>query len=162
MFCGRAPRLHRNQPAVHHSSKLFTNQSFLFYFSPYAFVKSNPQSRSPCFAHQPPSFRFNFVLALDLFIRSPIYFKCLINKPLEPCFSHKFIILTLFSSIIALTLFYLIECINLCDAIDGAPFEDLQEKVFEDTKQQQHFEDGKWSLIIYLLLKGPCLVLVIE
>ena len=34
----------------------------------------------------------------------------------------------------------------LCDATDGAPFGDQQEQAFEDAEQQQHFEEGKWTL----------------
>jgi hypothetical protein len=38
----------------------------------------------------------------------------------------------------------------LCVTIDGAQFEGQQEQDFEDIpKQQQFFEEGKWSLIIF-------------
>ena len=39
----------------------------------------------------------------------------------------------------------------LCEAIDGAPFEDQQEQAFEDTEQQQQFEEGKWPLIMLVV-----------
>jgi len=29
-----------------------------------------------------------------------------------------------------------------CDALDGAPFEELQEQGFEEAEQQQQFEEG--------------------
>jgi hypothetical protein len=37
------------------------------------------------------------------------------------------------------------------DALDGAPFEDQQERAFEDTEQQQQFEEGKWPLIMLVV-----------
>jgi hypothetical protein len=38
---------------------------------------------------------------------------------------------------------------HLCVTIDGAQFEGPQEQGFEDVpKQQQFFDEGKWSLII--------------
>ena len=52
-------------------------------------------------------------------------------------------------SIVWCTVSYLLNllaCIYLCDAIDGAPYEDKQEQGFEDPDQQQHFEEGKWTL----------------
>jgi hypothetical protein len=46
-------------------------------------------------------------------------------------------------------LLYLYACMYLCVTIDGTQFEDPQEPSFEDvTKQQQFFDEGKWSLII--------------
>jgi hypothetical protein len=44
----------------------------------------------------------------------------------------------------------LICCMYLCVVIDGAQFEGPQEQGFEDApEQQQYFEEGKWSLIIF-------------
>ena len=37
------------------------------------------------------------------------------------------------------------------DALDSAPFEDQQEQAFEDTEQQQQFEEGKWPLIMLVV-----------
>jgi hypothetical protein len=38
----------------------------------------------------------------------------------------------------------------LCDTIEGAQFEGLQEQSFEDVpEQQQFFIEGNWSLIIF-------------
>jgi hypothetical protein len=37
----------------------------------------------------------------------------------------------------------------LCDSIEGALFEDPQERGFEEAEQQQDFEEGKRSLIIF-------------
>ena len=54
-------------------------------------------------------------------------------------------------SIVWCTVSYLLNllaCIYLCDAIDGALFEDQQEQGFEDVEQQQPFEEGKWPLMI--------------
>jgi hypothetical protein len=48
-------------------------------------------------------------------------------------------------------LLHLLDCMNLCDVVDGVQFEDSQEQSFEDTaEQQQLFEEVKWSLIIFL------------
>jgi hypothetical protein len=38
---------------------------------------------------------------------------------------------------------------NLCGVIDGARFEDPQDQGFADAPEQQCFEEGKWSLIIF-------------
>ena len=64
--------------------------------------------------------------------------------------------ITLFSIVyidwcIVYYLLSLLACMCVCDAIDGAPFEDYQEQGFEDAEQQQHFEQGKWTLESYLL-----------
>jgi hypothetical protein len=41
-------------------------------------------------------------------------------------------------------------CMYLCVTIDGAQFEGPQEQGFEDVpEQQQIFDEGKWSLIIF-------------
>jgi hypothetical protein len=43
----------------------------------------------------------------------------------------------------------LFACIYLCVTIDGTQFEGPQEPSFEDVpRQQQFFDEGKWSLII--------------
>ena len=57
-------------------------------------------------------------------------------------------------SIVWCTVSYLLNllaCIYLCDAIDGALFEDQQEQGFEDFEQQQPFEEGKWPLIMLVV-----------
>jgi hypothetical protein len=49
-----------------------------------------------------------------------------------------------------LILFYLFYCMWLGVVIDGAQFEDPRGQDFEDVpEQQQLFEEGKWSLIIF-------------
>ena len=46
-------------------------------------------------------------------------------------------------------LLYLVACMCSRVALDGAHFEGPQEQDFEDIpKQQQCFDEGKWSLII--------------
>jgi hypothetical protein len=37
----------------------------------------------------------------------------------------------------------------LCVVIDDAQFKAPQEQGFEDAPEQQHLEEGKWSLIIF-------------
>ena len=49
MFFQRPPPFLGNQLVVHISSKIFTNQPFFFCFSPCAFTKLNPLSRSCSF-----------------------------------------------------------------------------------------------------------------
>jgi hypothetical protein len=45
---------------------------------------------------------------------------------------------------------YFLICMYLCVALDGAQFEGLQVQGFEEAlEQQQYFEEGKWSLIIF-------------
>ena len=47
-------------------------------------------------------------------------------------------------------LLQLFACMCLCDALDGVPFDERQEQGFEEAKQQQQcFDEGKWSLIIF-------------
>jgi hypothetical protein len=46
-------------------------------------------------------------------------------------------------------LLYLFVYMYLCVAIDGAQFEGPQEQGFEDVPEQQHFDEGKRSLIIF-------------
>jgi hypothetical protein len=45
---------------------------------------------------------------------------------------------------------YLFACMYLCVTIDDAQFKGPQEQGFEDApEQQQNFDEGKWSLIIF-------------
>ena len=80
-FCKRAPPFQGNQPVVHISSKIFTNQPFFFCFSPCAFTKLNPLSRSCIFAGQPLKLRFNLVQTLGFLTQSPCSFKLLQISP---------------------------------------------------------------------------------
>ena len=44
----------------------------------------------------------------------------------------------------------LFACMCSCDALDGVSFEERQEQGFEEAEQQQQcFDEGKWSLIIF-------------
>jgi hypothetical protein len=47
-------------------------------------------------------------------------------------------------------LLYLVACMYLCVTIDGTQSEGPQEPSFEDVpEQQQFFDEGKWSLLIF-------------
>jgi len=99
------------------------------------------------------------VLAPSLFLASLWKFKPVANKSLEPCSSHIFHILTLFSATLALmrslhralhlyqllqyyfyclyTISYFLFCLLcLCVCIDDVPFEGEQDQAYEDEFQQ--------------------------
>ena len=114
----------------------------LFMFQP-RFLQSEP-----ClFQKQCKTSPWNLVLAITLSFL--LHFQRFLRSR-GPCnmyssFSTSFCTVYIVWCIVSYLL-YLPTCMYLCDAIEGAPFEDSQEQGFEGVEQQQDFEEDKCSL----------------